>query len=126
MLEILGSLVCGAIIATAAVCSGTMRPGQASMTVGAGLIGVLALSLAPYLGAPQDQVRTLLAGQGLIGLWFFLALLAALIYLSVQVLHDVTPEELLPALRRWENGAVALGGLTLILGLATTRLTLAA
>jgi hypothetical protein len=126
MLSLVGYIVCGLIIGSTAVVSGRMRFPQAALLVVAGIAGVLIVSLFPYLDAPQDQVRAALMGQGWIGLWFFLALLAACVYLGLQLLDGAVPEERQPALRRVENALVAMGGLMLILALATTQLTLAA
>lgn len=126
MLELLGYLACGLIVGAASVLSGRMRAPQAAMAVGLGLIGLLAASLAPHLSAPHDEVRAAIAAKGGISLWFFLAFLAAFVYGGLQVLAPAAPEELAPRLRRWENVALACGGATLILALATAKLTLAA
>lgn len=126
MLELFGYLICGLIIGSASVVSGRMRAQQATLTVGAGLVGALIFSLTPHLGAPHNEVRAAIAAHGLITLWFFLAFLAALVYGCLQILATAAPEELAPGLRRWENAAVTFGGAMLILGLAATKLTLAA
>lgn len=126
MLEVLGYIACGLIIGVAAVASGRMRAQQAMVTVGIGLVGVLLLSIAPYLGEPQDQVRAALGSQGLVVFGFFLALLAALCYGCLQILAPNAPDHLVGRFRRLENATIAFGALMLIVALAATKVILAA
>lgn len=125
MLELVGYLICGMIVGSASVLSGRMQLKQAAVMVAAGLVGILIVSLAPHLSAPQDEVRAAIAHQGTITLWFFLALLSACIYGAMQIIGSDLPDELTFAVRRLENAAIACGAVTLILGLAITKLALA-
>lgn len=124
MLELTGYLVCGLLIGAASLIGKRLTWQQVSFNLSLGLIGMLIVSLAPHLSAPETAVRAALNSNAVATLAFFLALLAGMVHLGTQILTAEAPEDVRPRLMRWSDGAVSLGAALLVVGLASAKLAL--
>jgi len=124
MLELTGYLVCGLLIGAASLIGKRLTWQHVSFNLSLGLIGVLVVSLAPHLSAPETVVRAALNSNAVAALAFFLALLAGMVHLGVQVLTAEAPVEERPRLLRWGDRAVSIGAALLVVGLASAKLAL--
>lgn len=82
MLELTSYLVCGLLIGAASLIGKRLTWQQVSFNLSLGLIGMLVVSLAPHLSAPETAVRAALNSNAVAALAFFLALLAGMVHLG--------------------------------------------